>query len=347
MADLIEQINKQWMNLMVNVHESIELAGKKAHAMKNSALYNKDKMAVKLFKSEKAAERIRQWEEYLESNSKEVISDENDLENINIPIQFADGTLDDVIEKKELYEIYSSPVESSDVMDAISEEKTEAEREKQTEGETLEEQQSESVEKAVGEAPAVEMSQEEEKELERKKIGEEIKARQARARAELKAKIAARKAADEQIDKEIVERIENGASGSEAIPVVEVPSTDEVIGALGSQMTEGQEPEMLDVKPQEHIGGVKTSHVLDLLNEGSSDKAAEVLDTIVNGPGEDVSQDVTAEIEKRIAEKESQIRVLQAQADRTLSENMKTTYLRGIEALSKEIEALRGENRGR
>lgn len=326
MADLIEQINKQWLKLMVNVHESIELAGKKAHAMKNSALYNKDKMAVKLFKSEKAAERIRQWEEYLESNSKEVISDENDLENINIPVQFADGTLDDVIEKKELYEIYSSPVESSDVMDAISEEKMEAEREKQIESEplegnpevkeALEEQQPENIGRDTSEAPAVEMTPEEKAEFERKKLGEEIKARQAKKRAELKAKIEARKAADEQIDKEIIERIEKGASGSDAIPVVEVPSTDEVIGALGSQMISEQEPEMLDVKPQEP-------------------------------ESEAISQDDTAEIEKQIAERESQIKVLQDQADRTRSESMKITYLRGIEILNKEIEALRGENRGR
>ncbi len=265
-------------------------------------------------------------EEYLESNSKEVISDENDLENINIPVQFADGTLDDVIEKKELYEIYSSPVESSDVMDAISEEKMEAEREKQIESEplegnpevkeALEEQQPENIGRDTSEAPAVEMTPEEKAEFERKKLGEEIKARQAKKRAELKAKIEARKAADEQIDKEIIERIEKGASGSDAIPVVEVPSTDEVIGALGSQMISEQEPEMLDVKPQEP-------------------------------ESEAISQDDTAEIEKQIAERESQIKVLQDQADRTRSESMKITYLRGIEILNKEIEALRGENRGR
>ena len=293
MADLIEQINKQWLKLMVNLHESIELAGRKAHAIKNSTLYNKDKMAVKLFKSEKAAERIRQWEEYLNNNSSETISDEKGLENIDNLKQLADGTLEDVAEKQELYEIYGG----SEVQ------------------ETLEEQQSENATKDTGEAPVAEMTPEEKSEAEsrKKQLGEEINARQAKKRAELKAKIAAREALNKQIDEETIERIENGssASGSDDIPVVEVPSTDEVIGVLGSQMEE-QEPEMLDVNPVT-----------------------------------EVSQDDTTEIEKRIAEKESQIKILQAQADRTHSDSMKATYLRGIEGLNKEIEALRGENRGR
>lgn len=201
------------------------------------------------------------------------------------------------------------------------------------------------------ETPESEMTEQQTEELKKRKaLGEEIIKKQTAAKEALKKREAERIAMEEERDAEQKRLIEENAiittngsvsvTSSSEIPVVEVPSTDEVISHLGENGTE--DPELLDVKPTDApTSGVKTPHVLNLLNTGNTQNTQDVIEKIVNeGPN-------VEEIEAQIAAKENEILTFQGMLERTTSNELKIAYQNHIDTLNKEIEALREQARGR
>lgn len=175
-----------------------------------------------------------------------------------------------------------------------------------------------------------------------------------------------------QADEEEAERLEQQAGVSGAIPIIEVPSAEEIVNQLDNQASESvssqaeiqtmldggvvvqkeDDPELLDVLPSS-TNTVKTSRVESLINptdKPEDSKTAEVISKIVNPEGFAQKSGLNDGEERELASLEKEIPRLQSILDATPEDqkHIRIPYEARIKQLNeRRDELLAKKNRGR